>query len=667
MPGPAWEPIGPSGGYAASVLALGGGVVLAGTGFTRGFEQLQLSGGAIYRSTDSAKTFTRVRQFSDTTVASFVQIPGTTRVYAGVGSLSGSPDDGVWVSNDNGQTFTQDSAGLITPARVRRLSVAAGATERVYAMVEGTAANPLNAVASLCRRDAGGMWTLQTMTGVNASPGGPALAMVADVTDPNTVYLADGARFYVSNDAGATFTAITLFDGGLAEVDGLFADPSNAQHLLMTTLNTGLLESTDKGSSFNQTPVSTAATFALVANGRIFVGTDGAGLQVGTAGVYAGVSECPNLPNVRAVSVAPDNANSVFIGTVGGGVLASSDGANTFLAQQSGITEILGQVAVTGSSTSPTVWILAPAGIFQSTNLGSQWNRIGPSGGALPWSAIVQDPANPTRYLLATDEDMYEGGGSGVGVVSLSTANGATQVATGFSGDSVVTVAFDPSLKTRVYAYQKQTIDEYGTTVPTGLFVSLDSGATFSGTAMLSTNLNLTSWFLTSPLALWTDGTIYFGTNVQPLGLGQLWKSSNQGQTYSTVWAATETGPDGGTIAPWLPMGVNLDSTGAVYLVGRQNYIAIMKSIDQGATFIPLGTGLTGLDLLGNGLAISSTGGIVIATWAGAFYASDGMTFTDFNTGFAQVPVVWSVTIAPGTTPTVFAVTDQGIFRRTLQ
>jgi hypothetical protein len=229
--------------------------------------------------------------------------------------------------------------------------------------------------------------------------------------------------------------------------------------------------------------------------------------------------------------------------------------------------------------------------------------------------------------------------------------------ATGPDGGSFAAVLFDPSDPLRVFAYERLSANEAGNgdTFPTGVFVSADGGMAFSPTAMQGASLDLTSTFRESPLAVASDGTVYAG--VYPMGTGPaaLWKSTDQGQHYSQVWSA-----DGGVVS-----GVFLDANDAVYLTLGFNG-GLLKSVDRGATFNPFGSGLDAGALSINSLAVTPDGGIVLATQSGVFYASDGINFADFNTGFSAPPIVWNVVVLPGPPATVFAGTDHGIFRRLL-
>src|SRR6185436_19387009 len=100
-----WTRTGPSGAKVTAMLALGGNVVLAGTGWVRGVALVSGRGGHLYRSSDDGVTFTEVAAYTGSTVNTLVRGPSGS-IYAAVGSSSGNSTDGVYVSSDQGSTFT---------------------------------------------------------------------------------------------------------------------------------------------------------------------------------------------------------------------------------------------------------------------------------------------------------------------------------------------------------------------------------------------------------------------------------------------------------------------------------------------------------------------------------------------------------------------------------
>ncbi|MFZ5468934.1 MAG: WD40/YVTN/BNR-like repeat-containing protein, partial [Myxococcota bacterium] len=616
-------------------------------------------GGHIYRSTDQGATLAPVASFPGSSVTALVSVPGSGRIYAAVASLSGSANDGVYVSDDEGVSFTLVNGGLHSPARVRALAVAAGAPERVYALVEGSAAQPLSAAASLYVRDAGGSWTALPFTGVDPNPGGPVLAIAADVAERDWLYLADGARIYRSTDAGQTFTALaegaSLFGAvPLANVRSLATDAQNPDRLLLATKDAGLLESTDRGSTWHRVetaagPVADDIAQATVAAGALWAATRGQGLQQFFGAGLQRVGLCLIDPVVTAVAVAPDDAQLVFAGTTGN-LYVSTDGGKRFQ-PSSGMDELLARVTVTGS----VGWLLSAVGLYRTTDSGQTWERVAEGVGSISFSDVTVDPRDDNRLFLATDEDLFEGGGASTSLIEYHLSDRTSTRPQGLARN-IAAVAFDPSSPTRVYAYQRRgAVEQVGTGGPdTGVFFSEDDGHAFSPTALLGGSLVFKTTFRFSPLAVDATGVLFAG--VTTAAGPALWRSQDNGRSYSEVW----TGPG------WVAHGVQVDPSNNVYLVGRLQAVGIRKSTDQGATFSSLDSGLAGAALFVNHLAFTSGGGILAATQDGAYYAADGNQFSAFNTGLTGTVAAWSVAVLPGSPPTALMTTDQGVFRRQL-
>lgn len=641
-----WERTGPPGGNVVSLLALGGGTVLAGTAASGG---AGLSGEAagLYRSTDSGASFSRAAPLKNTTVHGLVAVPGTGRVWASVGSASGSGDDGAWLSADRGASFAKTSGGLHAQARPRSLAAAPGAPERVWLMVEGSPAQPLSARATLYRSDGGGAWTATAMTGVSSS-GGPALALAADATDRQRVYLANNLSFFASADGGETFTE-TAFDRPYS-VRGLHADPKNAQHLVVTTHDEGLLESRDRGASWTFVAFAHGVRAVAFDGARTFAATDGGGLRLSTGGAFQPVGECLVDPVVPSVAVAPDDANLVLAGTSGGGVYRSADQGQHFTASR-GIEELLARVSVTGPASAPAVWLLSAAGLFRSRDLGNTWERLAAEAGTLCFSGVAAGPAG-AGALLATQEDLFPGGGAGKGVLRLSAADEVSP-SSGLTGRNASAIAFDPTRPQRAFAYQCRGSSE-DSAVPSGVFVSDDGGATFSASDLSAGMCG----FDVSALAVAAGGAVYAGVLPGPAGptnYRELWRSDDGGATFAKTW----TGSDG-----FEARGVYVDASGNVLLTGRFGGSGGLKrSTDRGATFAEHGSGI-GSPLV-NGLAFAPGVGLVLATEGGVFWAADGASFSGLNAGLTALSTQ-GVAVAPAATAVVFAATADGVWRRTL-
>ncbi|MBI5507289.1 MAG: hypothetical protein HY903_00925 [Deltaproteobacteria bacterium] len=677
-----WEQAGPPGGSVRSILALGGETVVVGTGawpeHTAG----------IYRTTAAAGAYTLSRRFTKTSVTALVVVPGTTRIYAGVGSRSGSPDDGVYLSTDGGATFDPVNAGL--PAldagnygrRLRRLSVAAtsGQSERLYALFEGSGACASCATASLYRLDdqaGGGVFQAAAMNNVLEGSDGPALAMVADVTDRDRVYLANDTTFFASADGGEYFTATTFGStafppSGLAQIVALHADPRNAAHLLVSTTGSGLVESTDGGLSFTTAaPDFSTSAFTDVAftESGLFATTDGDGLLAGSsASTLAPTGQCLVPVALTAVALPPDHpngANPVYVGAANGAVWSSADGGVTFTPSATGIDELSGRLRVTEIAGVYTLWLLSGGGVFRSADLGGSWERldIGPHCVA----DLAQDPDDPDRVLLATHEEAFAGCPAGHGVLAASLSESTVRRATGLDGRNVKAIAFDPSTTSpharRVFAFESRGEAEPDTPgiPPTGLYLSTDSGGSFAATNLVGVP---TDDFGDAPLVVTSDGVVFLG--MRPAGANPeptLWRSADQGSTATAAWSEV-----------WRPTGIIVDPTGALLMSGWfGGGVGLKRSTDLASpSFAPFDAALTTFDRFVNAMAKGSMPRLLIATESGVQYAADGgatdgSTFAALNDGLPAGAAGASVAVIPGASDTGFVITKGfGMFRRQL-
>ncbi|GMU58322.1 MAG: hypothetical protein AMXMBFR34_00850 [Myxococcaceae bacterium] len=654
-PGPTWSRTGPPGASVQALLSLGQGTVLVGTGAARSSGLFRTAVGGLYRSTDSGRTVTRVQELDGAQVHSLVASPDGD-VWAAVGSLSGAMVDGVWRSSDRGATFTRDNTGLHADARVFGLSVAPGTPTRVYALVRGTAMAPFSAATSLYRKDGAADWVLVPGAGLDPVPGGPLGAIAADPVQRDRLYAIDGARLYVSTDAGATFTAIAM--GWLGNPRSLTV-PSPGR-LLLGTAADGLYESTDDGVSWAQRLVEVQGELAgvndvaLDAQGRVFAATEGLGLQRLDGAQASKVGKCLLDSVVLTVAGATDDARTVWAGT-NGGLYVSDNGGDSFLPAGQGLDELLARVVVAPLDGQPTAFLLSTGGLFHYSAASAKWQRQGDWAETVAFSHVAMS-ADGTDGFLAVDEALFPGryGVSG-GLWRWRRAQHTVERAPEVTAN-VAAVTLDASQAGRSFAYQRA-----GPGQPmqarTGVLAEGTPDAGFATTSMLAEHLDGTSTFRFSPLAVAPDGTVYSGMRLADASPA-LYRSDDQGVSHTQVW----------NLPGWVAYGVYVDSAGAVYLTGWLQDVGIRKSVDRGATFAPADDGLTGFGKFVYTLAFDGEGGTVVGTEGGAFRAPAATSdYTEFNEGFSTPLVVWSVAVLPGAPrPVVVAGTSHGVFWRTL-
>ncbi|MCC7383489.1 MAG: hypothetical protein IT384_16745 [Deltaproteobacteria bacterium] len=634
-----WQQTGPTGGNVTAILPLGQGVVLAATSPTQGPAGRPGQGAGIYRSTDRGATFTRVIRFPSgaASVHSLIRAAATGAIYAAVGSISGSTDDGIYRSTNDGASFVRVNTGLHAGARPRGLTASPGTPERVYALIGGTRTASLSTTTSIYRADNRGAWTELAATGLDLSLGG-ATAILADSADRDRLYAVDPQRFYVSTQAGASFSG-ALFGStfppvGLRRVRALFADPATPGRLLLTT-EQELFESPDGGTTW-----TALATFPL--NGARDVAFSGAttlaiaddqGLMSSAGGAnFAPLGLCTRGPEIhRLIAVAPDDPGLVFLAAIGPGLYRSLDRGRHFTPQARGIEEALGRMVVTRSGTTATAWALSAAGLYRLEPDHQTWSAVGGSLDATGLADLAVDPADPDSVLIATNADLFEGTAEASGVVRLSLAAGTAAPAAGLGGLNVARVAFDPTRAGRAYAYQLRGLNEE-TTVPIGVYLSINGGRDFTASTLRSFDPDpfYPYVFPSSPLAVTPNGDLFAGALAQtsPTAFAhEVWRSIDGGATFGRVWF-DDGAPDA------LANVIHAAATGSVYVGGRTPSAPLLESTN-GTAFQPIQSGV--LSTFGSviDLASSDTGALFAVSGSTVAWAPPAGTFSALTSGFA--------------------------------
>ncbi len=206
----------------------------------------------------------------------------------------------------------------------------------------------------------------------------------------------------------------------------------------------------------------------------------------------------PQPPAIEA-SIALDAAtHTVYIASLGGGILKSQDGGQTFAAVNQGLdSPVVASLAMAHNNPN-LVYAGTNAGIYKTVDGGNTWLPTG--SGDLPLSLII-DPTNPNILYAGFNGDLQK-----------TTDGGDTWVssANGIDNPLVFSLAIDPTHPSVVYAG----------TAGTGAFKSIDGGATWN-----PLNVDTTVW------ALYVDPTnsnvVYAGSN----GNG-VFKSTNAGTSF---------------------------------------------------------------------------------------------------------------------------------------
>src|SRR5271167_1742546 len=215
-----------------------------------------------------------------------------------------------------------------------------------------------------------------------------------------------------------------------------------------------------------------------------------------TAGAWRSVGPAP--PSIEASIAIDDATRTVYIASLGGGILKSEDGGQTFAAANQGLDSLVVISLAMVHGNPNLVYAGTGAGIYKTINGGVTWIVTG--NDLSPLSLII-DPTNANILYAGFNGDLQktvDGGDTWV-----SSANG-------IDNPLVFSLAIDPNSTSVLYAG----------TAGTGAFKSVDGGATWN-----PLTIDTTVW------SLYVDPTnsnvIYAGSN----GDG-VYKSTNAGASF---------------------------------------------------------------------------------------------------------------------------------------
>jgi photosystem II stability/assembly factor-like uncharacterized protein len=282
----------------------------------------------------------------------------------------------------------------------------------------------------------------------------------------------------------------------------------------------------------------------------------------------------PAPPAILANIAADARSHTIYVGTVGGGVIKSSDGGATFRAVNNGLP---GGKAISGLAMSPddpnVVYVNTQFdGFYKTVDGGAHW-----TGGNWGGLNLVMDPNDP--------KVMY--GASGPIDYLLKTTDGGetwSYVADGLGDASVFAIAIDPRNSNVLYAGS----------AGQGAFKSVDAGTTWKPIS-IDSNVNV---ILVDPD---NSNIVYAGTD----GHG-VFKSVNGGRSFARIGS------------PKVTSILSLAKSGQTLYAGTATQ-GVSESVDGGRiwTNSQVSAGL------GNVLSVDGQGSVYVGTnFEGAFMRS---------------------------------------------
>jgi photosystem II stability/assembly factor-like uncharacterized protein len=273
--------------------------------------------GGLWISHDRGKTWIEVEDLHDQSIRSFLQAPTDPKVLV-AGTLSG-----VFRSSDSGATWTRISPPLSSEIHeVESLAVEPGNTDVVYA---GTWHLPWKTT------DGGKTWHNIKQGIIDDSD---VFSIILDADEPRTVYLSACSGIYKSDTAGAHFRKIEGIPFTARRTRVLKQDPVDHKIVYAGTTD-GLYKTTDGGKTFNRMTEADLIVNDVFIDpndtNRVLLATDRSGVLLSTdAGTtFAASNNGISERKVSALLVDSNNPSRLYAGVVNdkkfGGVFVSAD------------------------------------------------------------------------------------------------------------------------------------------------------------------------------------------------------------------------------------------------------------------------------------------------------------------------------------------------------
>ena len=321
------------------------------------------------------------------------------RMYVGTNSA------GVYRSEDGGVTWFARSIGIGNPS-IRALAIDPTSPLTLYAGGSG---------GGFFRSANGGdSWSQQ-----NADlPPSDVSAIVVDLTDPQVVYAGlNGGGVWKgkwSSDEGKITWAsanVGLTATGAKNIRALVMHPTDSRVLYAATGSAGVFRSDDRGASWEPASGGLPAGASL----RVFaLAIDPASpttLYAGTrGGLYASDDEGGTWRllradlNVRAIVVATDNRDTLYVGTERDGVWRSTDRGVIWNPRNTELTNRNIRALLARPGTPATLYVAsAGGGMFRSLDASAKWAAVGSGLPGLDVDTLLVDGRNPQRVFAGTN------------------------------------------------------------------------------------------------------------------------------------------------------------------------------------------------------------------------------------------------------------------------
>jgi photosystem II stability/assembly factor-like uncharacterized protein len=392
----AWTSVGPDGGDARVFAAVPGQPRHLYLGTVNSW---------IYESSDGGSSWHRLSRLSasdDLVVDHIVVDPrNPARIYAAAWIID-HPDGGLWTSTDGGRTWSEVPA--LHGQSIRSFAMAPEDPDLLFA---GTLQGVFRSA------DAGVTWNQISPPGSHEIHEVESLAV--DPVHPETVYAGTWHLPWKTTDGGQSWHNIKNGVIDDSDVFSILIDPARPNTVYASACS-GIYKSETAGELFHKIhgiPATARRTRILRQDPQqpatVYAGTTEGLYRTTDAGRHFQLMTSPDVI-VNDVFVDPADSSHVLLATDRGGVLASTDGAKTFTASNTGFSERKVEALLIDHSDPHRLYAgvvndKAYGGAFVSSNGGAAWTQIADGLGGRDVFVLAQ--ASDGTLLAGTNSGIF--------------------------------------------------------------------------------------------------------------------------------------------------------------------------------------------------------------------------------------------------------------------
>ncbi|MGB8644471.1 MAG: hypothetical protein WCF84_04490 [Anaerolineae bacterium] len=259
----------------------------------------------------------------------------------------------------------------------------------------------------------------------------------------------------------------------------------------------------------------------------------------GVAGVGPGFWTGLGPGNIggRVRAIIPIDANTILLGSVGGGIWKTTDGgASWALINDTMANLAIGSMALDPTSSGQTLYAgtgegffnadaIQGAGIFKSTDGGNTWTQLASTA-----------PATTTQFQYVNRLAISPDGSTLLAATNagiMSSPDGGTSWTQTFATGGMLDVVFDPNNSLNAIASTGMTMQCSSCTVPA--YYSTDGGATWTPATGLPTVFSFPAGRVEVTYAAAASGVVYASVDNSTSNSGQIYRSVNGGHSYTQV------------------------------------------------------------------------------------------------------------------------------------